>query len=163
MRELLLRQLEKINELERETNRIIPWLVHHNGKPIKDFRKAWALACGRARVIGKVPHDFRRTAIRNLERAGISRSASMAMVGHHTESIYQRYKVADETMLKGEGSKARGAPRTREERSWLRGEIIRRTDPIAHYPMHSQGSQMFSGRRSWRDHSSYDGPRRLVL
>jgi integrase len=105
MRELVVRQLEEVNELERKTNRTIPWLFHHNGKPIKDFRKAWALACSRAGVIGKVPHDFRRTAIRNLERAGIPRSAAMAMVGHRTESIYQRYKVADETMLKESAAK----------------------------------------------------------
>jgi hypothetical protein len=47
-----------------------------------------------------VPHDFRRTEVRNLDLAGIPRSAAMAMVGHRTESIYQRYKVADEAMLK---------------------------------------------------------------
>jgi len=105
MGELLVRQLKEVNELERKTGRMIPWLFHHNGKPIKDFRKAWALACGRAGVIGKVPHDFRRTAIRNLERAGIPRPAAMAMVGHRTESIYQRYKVADETMLKESAAK----------------------------------------------------------
>ena len=95
MRELLERQLEKVNELGHKTNRSIPWLFHHNGKPIKDFRKAWALACERAGVVGKVPHDFRRTAVRNLERAGIPRSAAMAMVGHRTEAIYRRYNVAD--------------------------------------------------------------------
>jgi integrase len=105
MRELLVRQLEEVDELERKTSRIIPWLFHHNGKPIKDFRKAWALACQRAGILGKVPHDFRRTAVRNLERAGIPRSASMAMVGHRTESIYQRYKVADEAMLKESAAK----------------------------------------------------------
>jgi len=105
MRELLVRQLEKVNDLERKTNRIVPWLFHHNGKPIKDFRKAWALACRRAGVIGRVPHDFRRTAVRNLELAGIPRSASMAMVGHRTESIYQRYAVADEAMLKESAAK----------------------------------------------------------
>jgi integrase len=105
MRELLERQLEKVNELERKTNRSIPWLFHHNGKPIKDFRKAWALACERAGVVGKVPHDFRRTAVRNLERAGVPRSAAMAMVGHRTESIYRRYKVADEATLKQRAAK----------------------------------------------------------
>jgi integrase len=105
MRELLVRQLEEVNELERKTGRIIPWLFHHNGKPIKDFRKAWALACQRAGIVGKVPHDFRRTAVRNLERAGISRSAAMVMVGHRTDSIYQRYKVADEAMLKASATK----------------------------------------------------------
>ena len=38
--------------------------------------------------------------MRNLERAGVPRSAAMAMVGHRTESIYRRYAIADEGMLK---------------------------------------------------------------
>jgi integrase len=105
MRGLLVRRLEEIDELERRGNLVIPWLFHHNGKPIKDFRKAWALACERAGIIGKVPNDFRRTAVRNLERAGIPRSAAMAMVGHRSESIYRRYKIADEAMLKESAAK----------------------------------------------------------
>ena len=36
---------------------------------------------------GRILHDFQRTAVRNLERDGVSRSAAMAMVGHKTESI----------------------------------------------------------------------------
>jgi integrase len=48
----------------------------------------------------RIPHDFRRTAVRNLERAGVPRSAAMAMVGHKTQSIYQRYAIADQSMLK---------------------------------------------------------------
>jgi hypothetical protein len=46
-----------------------------------------------------VPHDFRRTAVRNLERAGVPRSAAMKMVGHLTEAIYRRYAIAEEKML----------------------------------------------------------------
>jgi hypothetical protein len=57
------------------------------------------------RVPGKLRHDFRRTAVRNLERAGVSRSAAMAMVGHRTQSIYSRYAIADETALKEAASK----------------------------------------------------------
>ena len=105
MREVLARQFEEINELERETNVIVPWLFHHNGKPIKDFRKPWALTCERAGITRKVPHDFRRTAARNLERAGIPRSAAMAMVGLRSESIYRRYMIADEAMLKESAAK----------------------------------------------------------
>jgi len=46
------------------------------------------------------PHDFRRTAVRNLERAGVPRSAAMKMVGHKTEAMYRRYAIADESMLR---------------------------------------------------------------
>ena len=48
---------------------------------------------------------LRRTAVRNLERAGVPRSAAMAMVGHKTESIYRRYAIVDEGMLKESAAK----------------------------------------------------------
>lgn len=100
LREVMEIQLTKTREFEQTTGRIIPWLFHRNGNPIKDFRWAWAAACKEAGVAGRIPHDFRRTAVRNLERAGVPRSATMAMVGHRTESIYRRYAIADEAMLK---------------------------------------------------------------
>jgi integrase len=46
----------------------------------------------------RVPHDFRHTAVRNLERAGAPRSTAKAMVGHRTESISRRDAI--EPMLK---------------------------------------------------------------
>jgi len=105
LREVLEKQMEKTRALEKATGRIIPWLFHRNGQPIKGFRKAWRTACKRAGVPGKIPHDFRRTAVRNLERAGVPRSAAMKMVGHQTQSIYQRYAIADEGMLKDAAEK----------------------------------------------------------
>ena len=48
----------------------------------------------------RIPHDLRRTAVRNLERAGVSRSDAMAMVGHKTQEIYSRYAIANETSVK---------------------------------------------------------------
>ena len=39
-------------------------------------------------------HDFRRAAIRNLERMGVLRSVAKLMVGHKTDSVYERYNVA---------------------------------------------------------------------
>jgi integrase len=98
--EVLARQIEKTRGVEQATGRIIPWLFHRDGNAIRDFRGAWASACKGAGVAKRIPHDFRRTAVRNLERAGVPRSAAMAMVGHRTESIYRRYAIADEAMLK---------------------------------------------------------------
>jgi integrase len=47
-------------------------------------------------------HDFRRTAVRNLERAGVSRSVAMQLTGHRTEAVYRRYAIVSEQDL-GEG------------------------------------------------------------
>jgi integrase len=70
------------------------------GKPIKCFRRSWELACEAAGCPGRIPHDSRRTAVRNLERAGVSRSAGMRMVGHKTESIYRRYAITSESDIR---------------------------------------------------------------
>ena len=67
--------------------------------------RLYASACTRAGLPGKLLHDLRRTAVRNMERRGVPRSAAMAMVGHPTESIYRRYAIVDEVMLKEAGDK----------------------------------------------------------
>ena len=54
---------------------------------------------------GRIVHDFRRTAVRNLERDGVPRSAAMAMVGHKTEAIYRRYAIVDAGMLREAAAK----------------------------------------------------------
>jgi integrase len=91
------------DSLQKKTRQVIPWVFHHNGAPIKHFRRNWRTACRKAGLPGRIPHDFRRTAVRNLERAGVPRSTAMKMVGHKTESIYRRYAIVDDQMLR-EGS-----------------------------------------------------------
>jgi len=112
LRAVLERQRERTEEVSKETGRIVPWVFHRNGRPIKSARRAWLTAClkvGFAQVVSekprkvkalRIPHDFRRTAVRNLERAGVPRSTAMRMVGHKTEAIYRRYAIVDEAMLR---------------------------------------------------------------
>ncbi len=100
LRAVLERQLARTRDMERATGRIIPWVFHRKGKPIKSFRRAWLTACKKAGVPGRIPHDFRRTAMRNLGRAGVLGSTAMAMVGRKTEAVYRRYAIVDKAMLR---------------------------------------------------------------
>jgi Phage integrase family len=86
--------------VQRKRGLILPWVFHRRGKPIAGFRKAWAKACKHSGCPGRITHDFRRTAVRNLERAGVPRSVAMKMVGHKTEAICRRYAIVDEAMLR---------------------------------------------------------------
>lgn len=75
-------------------------VFHRNGKPIKSFRGAWATACTAAGLPGRIPHDLRRSAVRNMERAGLSRSVAMQLTGHKTEAVYRRYAITSEADLR---------------------------------------------------------------
>ncbi len=56
-------------------------MFHRDGRPIKDLYGAWRGACERAGLAEKIPHDFRRTAVWHLERAGVLRSVAMKLTG----------------------------------------------------------------------------------
>jgi integrase len=105
LRAIIEAQVKSVREYEKKHGVIVPWLFHRNGQQVTGFRKAWKTAIRLAGIPGAIPHDFRRTAVRNLERAGVPRSSAMQMVGHKTESIYRRYAIVDEAMLKEAGDK----------------------------------------------------------
>ena len=65
-------------------------------------------ACRTAGVAGLVPNDLRRSAVRNLERAGVPRATAMKLVGHKTEAIYRRYAIVVESDLLAGGEKLDG-------------------------------------------------------
>ena len=57
---------------------------------------------------GRLLHDFRRTAVRNLERAGVARSVAMKITGHKTESVYRRYAIVCDADLQEAAQKLAG-------------------------------------------------------
>ncbi len=68
-------------------------MFHNDGGPIVNYYKAWHRACRAAGLSGKIPHDFRRTAIRNMVRAGISEWVAMQVAGRETRSVFDRYHI----------------------------------------------------------------------
>jgi integrase len=108
-------QAARVKALEHQLGRIIPWLFPHLegahvSHPVLDLRKAWASACRKAGRPGVLFHDLRRSAVRNMEQAGVPRSVATKITGHKTESVYRRYAIVSDADLAAAAQKlaARG-------------------------------------------------------
>ena len=71
--------------------------IRPDGKPVRGFRETWANACKAVGVPSPLFHDLRRTAARNLRRAGIAEGVIMKIGGWRTRSVFERYAIVSQT------------------------------------------------------------------
>lgn len=119
-------QVARVRTLERKLKRIIPYLFPHltgahKGDRRRDFRKAWATACAKAgyahrfekdgRTIIRplfIRHDLRRTAVRNMVNRGVRERVAMAVTGHKTRAVFDRYHIVSPADLQDVARKLTG-------------------------------------------------------
>jgi integrase len=103
--------LDTLRELKAEHDRKRPNETHvflnAEGRPLQYhmMRKNWDHACTRAGLPDLLFHDLRRSAVRNLRRAGVTQVVSRQFSGHKTDSVFNRYNISDFEDLKDASAK----------------------------------------------------------
>jgi integrase len=74
--------------------------TREHGRRVRDFRGSWENACEAAKVPGLLFHDLRRTAARNLRRAGVAEGVIMKIGGWKTRSVFERYAIVSQSDIR---------------------------------------------------------------
>jgi integrase len=105
---LLRERRERTTALERARSQVIPWVFHLDGQRFMTFRTGWRTAVKKAGLPWLTPHDMRRSAARNLVRAGVPEKVVMDLCGWKTRAMFDRYNITSARDL-AEGVQRLGA------------------------------------------------------
>jgi len=105
---LLYHQRDKTEGIERARGVTVPCVFHRNGKRISDCRGSWAKALTAAGLQGRIMHDLRRSAVRNLVNAGVPELTAMKLTGHKTRAVFDRYNIVSPSETVGAVAKLAG-------------------------------------------------------
>ena len=120
---LLEAQKAHADRVTRACGQIVPWVFFREvavgrggptrAKPILSFAKAWNAAVRAAGCPGRIPHDLRRTAVRNMVRRGVPERVAMMLTGHKTRSVFERYNIVSQGDLRAAADQLSGLTGTK--------------------------------------------------